>query len=98
MMSTFQQIALVPPSYLAPIRASSPFQMQANQPRPGIENNTNTCHVSVTKNNLPHIYYYKEIGVGVLMRLFLIGWSPPPRGPSLESVSGNMWALHSSHE
>jgi hypothetical protein len=29
--------------------------MQANQPRPGIENNTNTGHVSVTKNNLPHI-------------------------------------------
>jgi hypothetical protein len=29
--------------------------MQANQRRPGIENNTNTGHVSVTKNNLPHI-------------------------------------------
>ncbi len=55
MMSTFQQIALVPPSYLAPILTSSPFRMQANQPRPGIEINTNTGHVSATKNNLPHI-------------------------------------------
>jgi hypothetical protein len=24
------------------------------------------------------VYYYKKIGVGVLMQLFLIGWSPPP--------------------
>jgi len=29
--------------------------MQVNQPKHGIENNTNIGHVSVTKNNLPNI-------------------------------------------
>ncbi len=40
--------------------------------------------VTVVTATLP-IYYYKEMGVGGLVRLFLIGWSPPPlslEGPS----------------
>ncbi len=63
MMSTFQQIALVPPSYLAPIRTSSPFQMQTDHTlRPGIENNTNTGHVSVTKIIYPILGLYIDDG------------------------------------
>jgi hypothetical protein len=82
MMSTFQQIALVPPSYLAPIRTSSPFQMQADYTlRPGIENNTNTGHVSVTKNNLPHIgVIYRRWtwsrGIGKMKMICAIGVFP----------------------
>ena len=82
MMSTFQQIALVPPSYLAPIRTSSPFQMQADYTlRPSIENNTNTGHVSVTKNNLPHIgVIYRRwtwsTGIGKMKMICAIGVFP----------------------
>jgi hypothetical protein len=54
--------------------------MQANQRRPGIENNTNTGHVSMTKNNLPHIGVILMMdviqGIGKMKMICAIGVFP----------------------
>ncbi len=46
------------------------------------------------------VYYYKEIGVGVFMQLFLIGWSPPPPHPlrAPAKVSGWWDGQHSGNQ
>jgi len=54
--------------------------MQANQPRLGIENNTNIGHVLVTKNNLPNIGVILMMdviqGIGKMKMICAIGVFP----------------------